>query len=182
MQISAAGTDHRLFTLVELGVVLLLMALMLALVAPRAGRIPRAVAVRSLLGTVESAFRDAGLRARASGEAVRLRADPSANCLRIVSGSAGTSGVETADDEGEGAGPASVRQRYEFPGKTEWRIDEALGDTVEDLPDFVFYPGGEAGGPDLQIRLRKQTFLISIDRLTGRPIITEKDDPWAGWP
>ena len=171
----------RTFTLIELGVVLLLAALMLAIIAPRAGRIPRALAVRSLIGTVESAFRDAGLRARASGSSVRLRADPSANCLRIDRSS--PSANPAAPDDSPSTpktNTPNVRRKYEFPANTEWRTEQGLPHAEsfdEEAAEYIFHPGGEASGPDLEITLRKQTFRISVDRLTGRPVVSNVTNP-----
>lgn len=136
--------------------------------------------MRSLIGTVESAFRDAGLRARASGNSVRLRADPSANCLRIDRGS--SSANHAAPEDSSSAAPKNtpnVRQKYEFPANTEWRTEQGLphAETFdEEAAEYIFHPGGEATGPDLEITLRKQTFRIAVDRLTGRPIVTDITD------
>ncbi|MFW6367390.1 MAG: hypothetical protein ACOC0L_01870 [bacterium] len=178
----APARVRRSFTLVELGVVLLLVALMIALVAPRAGRIPRSLAVRSLIGTVESAFRDAGLRARASGRSVRLRTDPSANCLRIDQGGPSESlnaSEDSASPSNSKNNTPEVRQKYPFPTNTEWHAEQGLphDDSFDEATGgYIFHPGGEATGPDLELTLRKQTFLIAVDRLTGRPVVTDITD------
>lgn len=177
----APHAARRHFSLIELTIVLLLLALMLALVAPRAGRIPRAVAVRSLIGTVESAFRHAGLRARASGRPVMLEPDPRGNCLRVAS--PGTSEPTAGEGNGESSARAprsavEAKRKYEFPSGTEWFAEGDQLAPDSELPHYVFFPGGEAGGPDITLIVRKQSFHISVDRLTGRPIVTREENEW----
>ena len=103
-----AGRRHALevrrFSLIELGVVIFLIALVLGLVAPRVGRVPRAVAVRSLVGTVQSAFREAGLRARATGQTVRLKAVPEENCLRVLTALSAAEEGQAEQQESESQG------------------------------------------------------------------------------
>lgn len=168
----------RRFTLLELAVVMLLLAMMMALVIPRVGRLPRRIAVRTLVSTVETAFRDAGLRARGSGEMVTVTAEPEGNRLEVKGG------VPRADQQGgEGGGegsavsPVAPQSHYVFPKRTEWSMGEWEATATEDeVPVYRFLPNGEAEGPVMTLALRGSRFEIVVDALTGRPLVTELDE------
>lgn len=180
-----AGRRHALevrrFSLIELGVVIFLIALVLGLVAPRVGRVPRAVAVRSLVGTVQSAFREAGLRARATGQTVRLKAVPEENCLRVLTArSAAEEGqAEQQESESQGLSRAFIgAEKYRFPIKTKWEEGGQSPAWDSEAAQYRFFPGGEAAGPELVVKLRNQAFRIAVDPLTGRAIVEEEAENW----
>ncbi len=169
MPILSAGNrrsirDRAAFTMLELLVVLVVIGLFMALVTPRIGRMPRGLMVKSMLGRIDASFRDAAMRARARGSYVQLVLDPGANCFRIQdsNGMPGSSGAENDGLLGE----AGV---YAMPAGTEWQM--GIGDN--ESYSFLFFPGGEASGPQVEVVIGEMRFFIGVDCLTGKPVVTE---------
>ena len=191
--------DHPRFSMLEIVVVLVILGLVLALALPRIGRLPRRLVIERALSTLRSAFRDAGMKARATGKPVGLVLDVEKGVLRLedVPGfaSPGVSAPSPADtsaaedeeadgDEGAQAPkPAGFLARlgdYRLPADLKWDEFEAAeaaeGDGDAKEPAFSFFPGGEASGQPLTFAIRGHRFRLDVDRLTGRPLIEERSD------
>ncbi|MBU0717848.1 MAG: type II secretion system GspH family protein, partial [Planctomycetes bacterium] len=65
----------RHFTLIEAIIVLAAIGMLLALVLPRVGRLPRTLVIQHAISAVQTGFRDAGLKARTTGKPVLLVLD-----------------------------------------------------------------------------------------------------------
>jgi len=179
------GAAGRRFTLIEVAVVLVILGLALALVAPKIGRLPRKVVVDGACAKVRTAFRDAGMKARAMAKPVRLVLDVEGKLFRIED-LPGAPAPEAAppvsrDGDEDGAerppppGFLARLKQYELPRDLEWRLDDLqLG--VEEKPSFSFYPDGSATGQAMQFTVRETRFNLDVDRLTGRPLLTEVPD------
>lgn len=172
------------FTLVELIVVLTIVGLALALVAPRVGRLPAGLRLRAAADELRAAFRDAGTRARATGTPVRLVLDPEAGLLRLEElGAAPLAEVGAdldaapapAEAEGPADGDATRRYRgprqYRLPRGVQW--EEEGGGALDEAPVFLFQPDGEAAGPTLELSAGPRVLRLSVDRLTGRPLLVD---------
>lgn len=192
----------RRFTLLEVVAVLLLISLVMGLVAPRIGRMPGGIAARSLVTAIQSGCRDAGMRARASGKTVRLVLEIGANRFRIRDAGSesgadvavaaldappgvdapGRSEAGAAAADGEEKPTASIGDylegEYELPKGTTWSREgiELEAEVMEQEVYYEFFPGGEASGPDLQASVAGRTFTVSVDSLTGRPLITQIEE------
>ena len=181
------------FTLFEMLLVLAIISLVLAVVLPRIGRLPKRLAVESGCSAIRQAVAEAGLRARASGTPVRLILDVDENCFLVqslapaaVAGRAGPAlaGGYAGDIPGTGAKEhmghiVSTRSRYNLPGRISWRLDggdeESLFDE-EGRPVYSFFPSGEATGPRVTFVVAGRSFELEVDRLTGRPVIRDLDE------
>jgi prepilin-type N-terminal cleavage/methylation domain-containing protein len=136
------------FTLAEMLVVLAIISLVLVIVLPRTATMPAGVAIRSARLQTEKPFRDAALRARTSGQDVRLTVDLRSKTVRLLSGT---------EDE-----PAI----YDLPE------DVLFADGASPV-SHIFLANGEASGPDLQYTCRERIFILSVDRLNGNVFTVE---------
>jgi type II secretory pathway pseudopilin PulG len=187
MNLLACHTVCRRFSLVEILVVMVIISLIMAVVGGRVGRLPAGVVAKNATGQIQTAFRDAAARARATGVPVRVRIGGDDRMIRLETAPdalpAGPTTVlaeaaaETAKPDPEAAGgkPGDWFGRpmtYELPRGVEWQ--DANG---RELPPedgvFLFFPNGEAGGGPAWFSTGKRRFRLEVERLTGRPGITE---------
>lgn len=175
--------------MLEILLVLAIMSLVLAVVLPRIGRLPKRLAVENAQSAVRLAVVEVGMRARASGSPLRLILDVDQGCFLVESMPAGTVGGGdlqsgspgmAAMASGEKQGHIlSTLSRYDLPPGVEWRLD--LGGVADGLlddegrPVYAFYPNGEATGSPAVFTVAGRTFEMDVDRLTGRPIIRDLD-------
>jgi len=181
MPTSTSSPTRRFFSLLEIVIVLIILGLTAALVVPRVGRLPRGVLVKTMIGRIETAFRDAAMRARATGGTVTLSLDSEGNSFRMQDGGSGQpSGwappsPDRAAESAPGGGVFAKSRDYGMPKGTLWRTDTGA-EIGENAPSFTFYGSGEAAGPELEIIVGKGRYSLAVDRLTGRPLITAKSD------
>ena len=185
---------RRTFTLIELMIVLVIIGLVMALVIPKVGRLPAGLVLRTTVGQFRSAFRDAATRARATGVPVKLIFDTGNNRFRLeevpesaplamagggvpapVSAPIGKSGNAAGGDDAVPLGHRySGSCEYDMPKGIEWHL-ESWNENSDETPFFVFFPNGEATGGGLEFTAGRRLLRLDIDRLTGRPLITEKE-------
>jgi len=92
-----------------------------------------------------------------------------------VSRPTGTSGKVAADsDAGVSGNRYSGPCEYDMPKGIEWHLENG-NESSDTAPFFVFFPNGEATGGGLEFTAGRRQFLLDIDRLTGRPLLTEKE-------
>jgi len=169
----------------EIIVVVSIIALALAVVMPRFGRLPRRLMVARSLSDIRLAFRETSMRARASGQPFRLvlnveehafRAEPfQPPPLNGLEGELPKPNLPSPRNEAN-TPPAGNRQNqgeYKIPEDVVW--EESASSYEESGPGFVFFPDGEASGDPLEFTIHHRHFRLDVDRLTGNPIITETD-------
>ncbi len=180
------------FTLLEVVVVLAMIGLMTALVLPRIGHLSSGLVLKNTVSRLESGFAAAALRARATGRVVRLRLDSARHALVAEeSGGTGAAAASGGGSEAPGApgeGPAAPQpdldrlQAIALPKDVKWELAGEAGDrgpAGEDRGgEFVFFPSGEASGPEILITVGKHRVRLGLDRLTGR--LAERHDGGAG--
>jgi type II secretory pathway pseudopilin PulG len=174
--------------LLEILIVLAIMSLVLAVVLPRIGRLPKRLAVENAQSAVRLAVVEVGMRARASGRPLRLILDVDEGCFLVESmpsESIGGSELQPSPLGPAGMGAEeqaghilSTLSRYEIPPGVEWRLDLGGAEDLVDeegRPVYAFYPSGEATGSPAVFTVAGRTFELDVDRLTGRPIIRDLD-------
>ena len=183
------------FTLIEIAVVLAIVSLIAGLVLPMVGRLPEGLRIDDCIGKIEAAFRDAALRSRATGATVRVVLDvegkqfkleevsapplpqvtvtPAATSMFSTS-SARPDPTDVASPEAAPEGRYAGGKTYVFPNGIEWRLEQ-WDSELDGTPAYTFYPNGEAAGPYLEFTTGDRRFSVDVDRLTGRPAVTESE-------
>lgn len=169
---------RRSFTLFEILIVTLLIAVVAALVGPRVSTIPRRYVVESNLSTLRQAINETATRARASGQGLTLALDTDASSFAVtaLAQTLAREWVPPATGGKDGAGPSmgfiEVKSSYELGKDFTWAPEnDALNDAGKVV--YYFHPSGEAGGPALAFELKGRRFQLEVDRLTGAPLIQE---------
>ena len=174
----------RPFTLIEMLVVLVILVVVLGTVMPRVLRMPKRVQVETAHSRILSALRDCAMQAVASGRTVRVRLAPEGRSFLVTRSDPEQdvlSDSELPEDRDreprEGSSlVVSNQPTYKIPKGVTWELDDwAMADDEEQSPLFVFHPDGGASGPDLVFVVVKRRFLLHVDRLTGRPDISEAE-------
>ncbi len=173
---------RRRFTLVEMLVVLAIIGVIVGLVLPNVGKLPEGLRADSCAGTIGNAFRDAALRARATGATVKLTLDAENNRFRLeeaaaavqapagdVSVSAAAAGDEAQASRGR---YYAGEKEYPLPNGIEWHL-ENWDAAVYGPPAFTFYANGECSGLRLEFSAGSRRLRLEVDRLTGNPVITD---------
>ncbi|OPZ28785.1 MAG: hypothetical protein BWZ02_01191 [Lentisphaerae bacterium ADurb.BinA184] len=164
----------RPFTLLELMIVLVVAAVLMAVVIPRIGRLPAGLVVEKACGDFENAVYHAARRARVTGKPTRLTFDLDRHTATVEeTGGAPPPPADDAEAAAEDRAEGRPTEPLVHP------LDEAIGREAADgtsepdsAPVFVFYPNGEAGGTTLPFRVRGRSLVLDVDPLTGRPLIT----------
>lgn len=139
--------NARGFTLLELVVTLLVLALAVALVSPAIGRSTRALQARAEVARLTAMLRHAREQAITTGRPHALVVDPAARRLAIVAG------------EGE------VREiRETRTWSAEFRVEAASPEGLV----VRFDPHGVSSGGELQVASAGLRYRVSVEPLTGR--------------
>lgn len=169
------------FTLIELMIALVIVSAVLALIAPRVGRLPTRVVIGTATTQLRHAFADAGMRARSTGRPVSLLLNRESNSIVLRDGIIGPGDALTdspaaaVDQEARHAeGHPSKKLQYSLDTAVQWVQDDAGTDAAEPVV-FVFLPDGDAGGPTLQFQIRDVTFQLTVSRLTGKLRLIERE-------
>jgi type II secretory pathway pseudopilin PulG len=168
--------EHRQqFTLIEAVIVLAVIGLLLTLVLPKVGRLPRTLVIQHTISAVQTGFRDAGLRARTTGRPVRLVLDADPGKFRVEDGAANAyvpslppPPAPDAAGQPARAVPDNVLE-YKVPSDVEWDLT-GLDLGPDERPGYVFMPDGAAAGPTLFFTVGKTRFRLDVEQLTGRPV------------
>jgi len=189
--IAIGAARHRRrspFSLVEILVTLVVMSLIMAVAGGRVGRMPSGVAARNATGQIQTAFRDAAARARATGVAVRVRVDGEARRIHletapdamptgptgVIAAALAAPAAEAAADNGGEPGSWFGRpMTYDLPRGVAWQ-NEAGHDLSPEEGTFLFFPSGEAAGGPAWFTAGQRRFRLEIERLTGRPRMSEE--------
>jgi len=175
---------HNAYTMVEMLIVTLIVAMLFAVIMPRATKTPKRMAAEQALTEIRRAMLDAASRARATGVPwiVAVHSEDSSSCLELSQAvdanlsrdwrPAMPSAVEEAEQRNKLLANFST---YELPSTLEWtNLDNAIAEYGDDCR-YVFYQDGQAGGPDLEFTVGGRRFVLSVDKLGGQPRITEKE-------
>jgi len=161
--------------------VLVIAGLALAVALPRFGFIPEGVTLSRTVNTINAAFYSASSLALASGRPValnfefehqRIRLEPQGTAVALASP------AENLDEpEVEEQPRGSVFMDLElFLLPPTAAPAPLIGDAPEDeMGHFLFYPNGEAAGAILYLRVGSRALVVDVDRLTGRPLLSEGD-------
>lgn len=169
---------HHGFTLFEILIVTLLIAVIAALVGPRVSAIPKRYVVENNLSKLRQAINETATRARASGRGLTLALDTDASSFAVTAleQTLAREWVPPATGGKDGVGPSmgfiEVKSSYELGKDFTWTPEnDALNDDGKAV--YYFHPSGEAGGPTLDFELKGRRFRLDVDRLTGTPLIQE---------
>jgi hypothetical protein len=65
-------------------------------------------------------------------------------------------------------------REYSLPKGIEWHLENLQAPGEAETPaTFTFFASGEAAGTPVEYSVGKRRFRLTVDRLTGRPAITE---------
>jgi type II secretory pathway pseudopilin PulG len=176
------------FTLLEILIVVTLVAIVLALAAPRVGHIPARLRAEHCLSAVRAALDETCLRARATGRSYRLllvteedssrfvvsevTEDPLTLPLSPEAAAPAPAAPATGTEQKPGQGGAIVLEvsEYKLPDAVRWDPDSLAQGTAagDEGPVFLFYKSGEAGGPALAFSVGARHYRLDLDPLTGR--------------
>ncbi|MCK5804681.1 MAG: hypothetical protein KAI66_17720 [Lentisphaeria bacterium] len=171
------------FTLLEILVVLAIIILATALVAPSIGRMPGRLTVEQALSSIRTAMSESALVARAGGTPMRLTLNMEDNSFSLAAftpekGFAADTVPHPQKKDAphpEKQAPGLVTSSSLFKLSKEIKWDDEIDATMNDAPEFLFFPDGEATGPVLQFMVARQHFKLSVDRLTGACAIRDGD-------
>jgi general secretion pathway protein H len=148
------GKVKRGYTLIEVAVVLLVLALAAGVIVPAAGRVADTVRIRAEVSGVAAFLRSAREQAVTRERTVAVQLDPGAHAL-VVRGE--------GDD---GAGPMAVRS---LAPDVQVEADPPAAGLI------TFYPHGLSSGGRLRIKASgPRVYIVTVDVLTGR-VRTERD-------
>lgn len=165
------------YTLVEMLIVTLIVAMLFAVILPKVTRSPRRMAVEQAQTTIRQVMMEAGSRARASGRVQHVLLQPAddGSTLTIQAGEAQNLSREwlpPMDSVAEGPVTKILNSVdvFSLPSSVVWQDADDYADD-DGICSFVFYPDGQAFGPDLNFAIGDEEFLLSVDHITGRPLI-----------
>ncbi|MFA6817030.1 MAG: type II secretion system protein [Lentisphaeria bacterium] len=182
----------RYFTLIEMLIVTLIIAMIFMAVLPKMLSIPKRLIVEKACSDIQRAFVETALSARISGESKMLvlntlngnTLNAKENHLPSLTDNWTPPLITSILDEDENAENQEEPQKdsfwdfkkeYELTSDLEWITNE-----IDYDPDvgviFVFFPDGQAAGPNIQFNLKKRTFNLSLDHVTGHLNIAEELD------
>lgn len=163
----------RRYTMIEMLVVTLIIAMLVALILPRLTGTSRRMTSEQALTSIRQAASETAARARATGRPLSLTLVPDDDgmAFRVALFDENLSRVWTPPMPHAGP-PAflAARESYPLPSSVEWDINP-LDFPAETGVRFLFFPDGQAGGPELTFRILEQSFLFRIDPLSGKPLI-----------
>ena len=179
-------TDHApavapsvLYTLTELLIVVFIILLVLGLALPRLVRMPAGPVIEKTLADLERPFKEAGLRARATGRPVALTLDLERSCFVIGNPSETAHAPRRSrqpsrtsnftEKTGNAGEPATFK--YPVSSEVEW-TSTTMQQARKGQVRFLFFPNRETAGPTLSFTCRKRVFQLYLDSLTGDLMIT----------
>ena len=166
--------NRRRFTLLEMIVVLVVVATVIAVVMPRLGLVPRGIRVTQFADSVGASFNAATTLAMATGRQVKVHIEFANRQIRIEAANVQrmrpvTEGAYSDADNFDVASALNRLKRFPLPEGV--RLDEESFDHDGQAAYYEFFPNGEATGPYLPVRIDELHTAIEVDRLNGRAIM-----------
>ncbi len=156
---------NRGFSLIELVIVLILVSLSLALVAPSFSRVAKRIELKGTAQRISGILRYFRSESIAQGKVYQVLFDLNLREIRIESLESG--------EENEGGGKpdqSMARRSYLLPeGLLIREIDIPSPGNVSDVPAIEFYPNGGTNGGSILLEARDQKggYRIKVHFLTG---------------
>lgn len=166
----------RRYTLIEMLVVTLIVAMLVALVLPRLTGTSKRMTIEQALTSIRQAVSETAARARATGRPLSLTLVPDDDSMafQVALFDENLSRTWTPSMPNAGSPPAflAARESYPLPKTLEWDINP-LDFPAETGIRFLFFPDGQAGGPELKLHILERTFMFRVDPLSGKPLLSE---------
>ncbi len=142
------------FTLVELIVALCIAALVVGLALPALSGVVARAELRSTVGELAAALRDARGRAITTGKTTSLVVETETRRFGIAGGS----------------------KSHVFDDDLEVKLVTAeLDPSRPDVSEVRFFPDGTSSGAEIGVALDRKSYLVRVEWLTGRVIILENE-------
>lgn len=171
MLVVGQNSRHRVFTLLEVIIVLVLLSTVLALVIPKMGSLAWGVRRSAAINTINSAFHMASSVSSATGKPSRLVFNFEDGTLSVKRSAANSQGIN--EPRADGLTRESIFQDVEqfiLPVGTKYDTNFSYNDDESNLV-YRFFPNGEAAGSKVSIMIAgTHPLVIDIDRLTGKPL------------
>lgn len=162
--------------MIEILVVMLIAAMMVALIIPRLTGTSRRMTVEQALTEIRQAISETAARARATGRSLTLTLIPTDEGMQFQVGlfDENLSRTWTPAMPNAGTPPSflAAREVYPLNKAIEWQVNP-LDFPQETGIRFLFFPDGQAGGPELNLRILDRAFLFRVDSISGKPLINE---------
>ena len=154
----------RGFSLIELIVVLVLLSLSIALIAPSLSRFSKTVELKAAAKKVSAILRYYRSEAINKGKVYQVLFDSNLREVKVQS-------IESEDQEENGEERGQERSQSLFPsrGGPDERDEVESPQYPSDLPTIEFYPNGGSNGGDILLDTQSQKgFKIKVNFLTGK--------------
>ena len=170
----------RAYTLIEMVVVCVIVMLAVALVVPRIGGGARRMGAERALSAIREAYSETAMRARATGKPLALVLQPEEKLFQVQGD------VVKLDKDWHPAllspetgteGKAAIlpgASSYSVPDAVEWTELPEYTDGYEGIA-YVFYPDGEAMGPEIAWKMFGRSYRLIMDSVLGKATILEEE-------
>ncbi len=168
---------RRAFTLMEMLIVGLVLALITAFALPRVAATPKRLIAQHALNSIRQAVNDTATRARATGSPCKIVLDMENSRFLVA-----TFSTDLPRDwqipwkrDAEGAAGfqvISAAEHYRLPSEIEWLPAETGLDQYDEI-SYAFFEDGQAAGLPLRFRVAGRYYQMDVDKLTGVPLIEE---------
>jgi general secretion pathway protein H len=158
---------ERGFSLIEIAVVLVLLSLCIALIAPNLSRFSTSVELKSAAKKVAAILRYCRSEAINKGKIYQVVFDSNLLSVKVQA-------VVSEDQEAtEKKEATNVQMTYPLPAGVQMKeLNTESTQYPSDLPAFEFYPNGGSNGGDILLDTRSQKgYKIKVNFLTGSVVI-----------
>ncbi len=174
---------RRAFTFFEMLIVAVIIAISTAVVAPSLSKYPRRLGVERALTEIRNAIDETSMRARATGKPLQLVLNIDESSFEVQEYSSDLESVKgwvpplKMSEETETVQNVAISQNssYSLSNNIEWHPEETGLDNSEEI-FFAFFEDGQATGKTLYFNIGKQGYVLDVDKLTGAPLISERND------
>lgn len=165
----------RRYTLMEMMIVIVILCLLSGVVLSRISGTPKRLLVESALNDIRVAFSETALSARATGEICGLVLNPEERKFtRCVVTDDLLIGWKPPVIASEGASALEVAPNYEISSSVEWiKLPESQDWGGVYGIRYLFFPDGEASGPEVSFEILGRKFYWIIDPVLGTATIFE---------
>jgi len=163
---------ERGFSLIEIAVVLVLLSLCIALIAPNLSRFSTSVELKSAAKKVAAILRYCRSEAINKGKIYQVVFD--SNLLAVKVQSVMLEDLEGSGKEGtENKEAKNVQMTYPLPAGVQMKeLNTESTQYPSDLPAFEFYPNGGSNGGNILLDTQSQKgYKIKVNFLTGSVVI-----------